>query len=83
MLFSASVIPFVFISCKGTYFLARPDAPKSHRWQGFSNCATAALFIVTIINFLLSSLSTRTEVAIYIVFIRKALILNINYLLSE
>ena len=41
------------------------------------------MFVVTVINFLLSSLYTGSQVAIVIVYIRKALILDIDYPLSE
>jgi len=40
------------------------------------------MFVMTAINFLLSSVYTRTELAIFIVFIQKALILDIDYPLS-
>ena len=41
------------------------------------------MFVTTVINFLLSSLNTGTHVAIFIVFIRKALVLDIDYPLSK
>ena len=41
------------------------------------------MFTATIISFLLSSLSSGTQVAEFIVFIRKALILDIDYRLPE
>ena len=41
------------------------------------------MFIATVINFLLSSLKTGPVVAFFTALIRKALILDINYLLSE
>ena len=41
------------------------------------------MFAVTVINFLLSSLTTGNHVAEFIVHIRKALILDIDYPLSE
>jgi len=41
------------------------------------------MFIATIMNFLLSSLNTVTEVALFIVFIHKALVLDIDYPLPE
>ena len=63
--------------------LARPNPPSFHRRRGFSNRATAAMFMMTIINFLLSSLNTGTGVAAFVVFVRKALILDIEYPLSE
>ena len=37
------------------------------------------MFTATIINFLLSSINTGTQVAKFITFIRKALILDIDY----
>ena len=40
------------------------------------------MFVATAINFLLSTLVTGAEVAIFIVSIRKALILDIDYPLS-
>ena len=44
---------------------------------------TAAMFVATVINFLLSSLDTGNQVAWYIMFVRKALVLDINYPLLE
>jgi len=41
------------------------------------------MFTATVVNFILSSLNTGTEVALFIVDIRKALILDIDYPLSE
>ena len=41
------------------------------------------MFIATIINFILSSLNTGIQVALFIVFVRKVLILDIDYPLSE
>ena len=43
----------------------------------------AAMFVATVVNFLLSSLNTGSRVAIFIMSIRKALTLDIGYLLSE
>ena len=85
ILFSASIVIFVFVfsSLQVACFLARPDPPKFHRRRGFSNRATAAMFVGTVINFLLFSLSTGTETAMFIVSIRRALILDIEYPLSE
>ena len=64
-------------------FLSRPDSLKLDRRRGFSNYATAAMFVATMINFLLSSLYIGSHVAGFIVFIRKALILDIDYSPSE
>jgi len=83
VLFSASVVIFVFVSCKSIYFLATPDPRKLDRRKGFSNRTTAVMFVATVVNFLLYSLNTGTQVAAYIVLIRKALILDIAYSLSE
>ena len=58
------------------------QAPKLDRRKGFSNRVKAAIFAATVINFLLSSLNTGSIVALIIVFLRKALILDI-YPLSE
>ena len=82
LLFSTSVVIFVFVFsfCKVTYFLARPDPRNFDRRRGFSNRATAAMFAVTVINFIIFSLGIGTQVAIVIVAIRKALILNIDFL---
>ena len=63
-------------------FNAQP-APKPDRRRGFSSRATAAVFVATFINFLLSSLNTGSQVAYFIVFTRKVLILDTNYPLSE
>jgi len=41
------------------------------------------MFVATVINFLLSSLVTGTQVAIFVVSIRKALIVDVDYSLSE
>ena len=41
------------------------------------------MFVATVVNFLLSSLNTGTHVAVFIMSIRKALILDIDYPLSE
>jgi len=84
VLFSASVVIFVFvISCLEHRLLARPDPSKPDRRKGFSNRPTAAVFVATVINFVLFSLVTGTQVAIFVVSIRKALILDIDYPLSE
>jgi len=78
VLFSASVAIFMFVFSflRVAYLLARPDPPRFHRRRGFSSRTTAAVFVVTVINFLLFSLSTGTEIATFIVLIRKALILD-------
>ena len=88
VLFSASVVIFVFVFSylqAAFYFLSRSDPSKFDRRRGFSTRATAAMFITTIINFLLFSLNTGTEVAGFIVLIRKGLmiILDIDYPSSE
>jgi len=41
------------------------------------------MFVVTVINFLISSLNAGTQIAGFIVYIRTALILDIAYPLSE
>ena len=82
-LFSASVVIFVFVSYKCAYSLARPDASKSHRRRGFSKRATAVMFVTTVINLLLFSLSTGSQVAISIMVIRRSLNPDINLPLSE
>jgi len=64
-------------------FLNKTSSLKLDRRKGFSNRAAAAMFAVTVINFLLSSLNTGSQVASFIVFIRKALILDIDHPLSE
>ena len=83
VLFSASVVIFAFVSCQGVYFLAKSDAPKSHRRRGFSRRATAAMFVTTVINLLLFSLSTGTQVAITITTFQEPLKLDIDSSLSE
>ena len=87
MLFSALVIIFVFIfSFHNTpYFSTRPDPHicSFDRWKGFSNHMTATVFVMTIINFLLSGLNTGCEIATFTVFIRKVLVMDIDYPLSE
>ena len=64
-------------------FLARPDPPKQNRRKGLSNRATAAMFVATTINFLLTSFVTGTQVAMFIVSIRKVLTLSVDDPLSE
>lgn len=59
------------------------QAPKLDRRKGFSNRVAAGIFVTTVINFILSTLSTGSYVWAFIVIIRKALILDINYPLSE
>ena len=85
ILFSASVVIFVFVFSflqAAFYFLSRSDPSKFDRRRGFYTRATAAMFIATAINLLLFSLNTGTDVAAFIVFIRKSL-LDINHPLSE
>ena len=79
--------------CVGRYFCVRfsfrkplttrPDHPKFDRRRGFSHRATAPMVVATVVNFLLSTLNTGSQVATFIMFIRKGLILDIDYLLSE
>ena len=78
VLFSASVAIFVFVF-SFPYFLARADDPIFHRRRGFSNRAIAAMFVVTVINFLLIGLAHGTMVATFIVSFRKALTPDIEY----
>jgi len=76
VLFSASVVIFTFVFSfrKAIYF-----SPSHDRRKGFSNRVTAAMFVTTVINFLLSSLNTGIQVAAFIVLIRKAPILDTDY----
>ena len=74
------ILMFVFVFQKAAYLSA---SPKLDRRRGFSNRATRVMFVATVINFLLSSLYTGSQVAAFIVPIRKALILNVDYPLSE
>ena len=86
VLFSASVVifMFVFLFLRVAHFLARPDPPRFHRRRGFSNREIAAMFVMTVVNFLLVSLHIGTRLAAFTtVYIRKALILDIYYPLSE
>ena len=64
---------------------AEPLTPKPDRRKGLSssNRATAAIFLATVINFLLSSLNTGAQVAAFTVSIRMALILDIDHPLLE
>ena len=64
-------------------FLASPDPPKFDRRRGFPNRATAAMFTATVINFLLSTLNIGIQAAGLIVYIRRVLILDIDYPLSQ
>ena len=56
---------------------------KLDRRKGFSGRATSAMFIATVINFLLFTYIIGNEVARFIVFIQKALTMDIDYPLSE
>ena len=64
------------------YSLARPDAPKSHRRRGFFRRATA-MFVTTVINLLLFSLSTGAQVAITILVFQEPVDLVLDSPLSE
>ena len=77
--------------CFGRYFCVRflllknclfSRFLKLDRRKGFYNRATAAMFAATVINFLLFSLKTGGLVAKSIVYIRVALVLDIDYPLS-
>ena len=85
VLFSASVVIFMFVFSflRVAYFLARPDLPRFHRRRPFSNRATASMFVVTVINFLLFNLTIGIQIAMFTVLTREALILDIEYPLSE
>lgn len=72
-----------FVLPAGHLFLARPDPPIFRRRRGFSNHAIAAVFVATVINFLLFSIRAGSDIAKFVVFIRTALILDINYPLLE
>ena len=65
------------------YFLVRPDPRRFRRRRGFSSRMTAAMFAMSIISFLLSSFNTGINVAEFSVFIRKTIILDNDYPLSE
>ena len=84
ILFSASIaiVLFVFSFLQRYPFSARTDPSKFHRRRGLSNRTKATVFVATVINFLLSSLNTGSELAAFVVFMRKALILDIDYPLS-
>jgi len=85
ILFSASIIisVFVFSFSRGRFILSKNWSPEIYRRklgrEGFTKRATAAMFVATVINFLLSSLNTGTHVVVFITSIRKALILDIDY----
>ena len=85
ILFSASVVIFMFVfsSLRIGYFLATSERLRFHRRRGFSNRAIAAMFAVTVINFVLIGLGIATIIATFIVFFRKALTLDVEYPLSE
>ena len=85
VLFSASVVFFMFVFSfmRIAYFLARPDPLRFHRRRGLFNRATAAMFVVTVINFLLTSFGIGTTVATFILSFRKALTPDVEYPLSE
>ena len=63
--------------------LISQPASKIDRRKGFPNRTTAAMFVVTVINFLLSSLNAGGQVAIFIALTRKALVLDVGYPLLE
>ena len=72
------------LSSSATRLISQQDLiPKLDRRKGFSGRATAAMFTATVINFLLSSLYTGSQVATFIISIREALVLDIDYPLSE
>jgi len=85
VLFAASIIifMFVFFCLRSRLYLSKTDPPKPDRRKGFSNRTTAVMFVATAINFLLTSLVIGTEVSMFIVSVRKALILDTDFLLSE
>ena len=85
LLFSVSISIFVYVFSflRVDYFLARPDPPIFHRRRGFSNRVRAVTFAVAIINFFLSGLYAGIEVFIFVLFVRNALVLNIDYPLSK
>ena len=85
VLFSASIVIFMFVFSflRVACFLARPDLLRFHRRKRFSNRTAASMFVVTVINFLLFSLSVGIQIAMFTVLTRKALILDIEYPLSE
>ena len=64
-----------FSPLAGSLVSHQPD-----RRKGFPNRATAVMFIMTVVNFLLSNLRTGSEVAGFIMSIRK---MDISYPLSE
>ena len=68
--------------CKATHFSARPGPAKFDRRRGFSTRVTAFIFVTTVIDFLLYSVTTGNQVALFIVLTRKA-ILEIDYPMSE
>ena len=59
------------------------STPKPDRRKGFSNRATAAIFVATVINFILSSVNTGIQVARLVVAIRLAPIPDISHPLLE
>ena len=63
--------------------LPRLDAQISHRRRGFSKRATAAMFVTTIVNLLLFSLNTGTQLAIFVMVVRKPLDVDIDSPLSD
>ena len=73
VLFSASVVIFMFVLSflEATDFL--PVLLKFDRRRGFPNRTTAAMFAATFINFSASSLKAGNHVAGFVVFVRTAL----------
>ena len=63
--------------------LISQGAPKLDRRRGFSSRRHVVVFATTVINFIFSSLNAGAKVAGFVVFIRQALILDIDYPLSE
>ena len=58
---------------RAAYSLPTTNIQKSHRRRGFSRRATAAMFVTTVINFLLFSLNTGIQTATFITVIQKPL----------
>jgi len=73
----------MFVSPKRAYSLTRPDPLKFDRRRECLNRGATAMFAVTVANFLLFTLCIGTEVAALVVYIRKALTLDIDYPFEE
>jgi hypothetical protein len=72
-----------FLLLKSRLFSNNAWSQKLYRRKGSPNRATTVIFVATVLNFLLFRMVTGIEAAEVSVFIRMALIVDIDYRLSE